>query len=326
MLRIGILGAAGIAPQALIRPARRRDDVEVAAVASRREAAAAAYAETHAIPIAYGGYEALLADMSIDLVYNALPPSEHARLSIAALEAGKDVLCEKPIAMNARQARHMADAAARTGRRLVEAFHDRYHPLTARVLQLLRDGTLGELHSIDAAFSVMIPFDPASIRHDPAVGGGALMDLGCYPVHWLRSLVGEEPDVVEASYSPNPMGVDETVQAILRFPSGVQGRVLASMAADQVFEASIVARGTRGTLEVDNPVLPHNGHSVRLTIGGLPRTFTVGADQTYDYQLQAVVAALAGGPALPAEADDFVPNMTTIDAIYGATGLVRDVP
>jgi predicted dehydrogenase len=326
MLRIGILGAAGIAPQALIRPAARRDDVEVAAVASRRGAAAAAFAERHAIPVAYGAYEALLADDSIDLVYNALPPSEHARLSIAALEAGKDVLCEKPIAMNARQARRMADAAARTGRRLVEAFHDRYHPLTARVLQLLRDGTLGELHSIDGAFTVMIPFDPASIRHDPAVGGGALMDLGCYPVHWLRSLVGEEPEVVEASYRPNPMGVDETVQAVLRFPSGVQGRVLASMADDVVFDASIVARGTRGTLEVDNAVLPHNGHSVRLTIDGLLRTFTVGADETYDHQLDAVVAALADGAALPTEADDFVANMTTIDAIYDAAGLVRDVP
>jgi predicted dehydrogenase len=326
MLRIGILGAAGIAPQALIRPARRRDDVRVAAVASRRGVAAADYAETHGIPTAYGGYEALLADESIDLVYNALPPSEHARLSIAALEAGKDVLCEKPIAMNARQARQMADAAARTGHRLVEAFHDRYHPLTARVMLLLRDGSLGELHSIDAAFTVMIPFDPTSIRHDPAVGGGALMDLGCYPVHWLRSLSGEEPEVVEASYRPNPLGADETVQAILRFPSGVQGRVLASMADKEVFTASVVARGTRGTLEVDNLVLPHNGHSVRLTIEGVLRTFTVGADETYDYQLQAVIEALAGGPALPTEADDFVANMTTIDAIYSAAGLVRDLP
>jgi predicted dehydrogenase len=295
-------------------------------MASRREAAAAAYAETHAIPVAYGAYEALLADESIDLVYNALPPSEHARLSIAALEAGKDVLCEKPIAMNALQARRMADAAARTGRRLVEAFHDRYHPLTAMVMQLLRDGSLGELHSIDAAFTVMIPFDPTSIRHDPAVGGGALMDLGCYPVHWLRSLLGEEPDVTEASYRPNPMGADESVRAVLRFPSGVRGRVMASMADNEVFDASIVARGTRGSLEVDNVVLPHNGHSVRLTVEELLRTFTVGADETYDYQLEAVVTALAGGLALPTEADDFVANMTTIDAIYGAAGLVRDVP
>ena len=92
-------------------------------------------------------------------------------------------------------------------------------------------GSLGELHSIDAAFTVMIPFDPTSIRHDPAVGGGALMDLGCYPVHWLRSLLREEPDVTEASYRPNPMGADESVRAVLRFPSGVRGRVLASMAA-----------------------------------------------------------------------------------------------
>jgi predicted dehydrogenase len=190
-------------------------------------------------------------------------------------------------------------------------------------MQLVHDGSRGDVHSIDAAFTVAIPFDVASIRHDPAVGGGALMDLGCYPVHWVRSLVGEEPEVVDAAYRPNPMGAGETVEATLRFPSGVQGRVLAGMADTEVFKASIVVHGTRGTLEIDNAVLPHNGHSVRLTTDGVLRTFTVGGGETYDYQLRAVVEALGGGGTMPTEADDFVASMTAVDAIYAAASLVR---
>lgn len=320
MLRIGILGAAGIAPQAIIRPASRRDDVQIAAVASRTMASAVAYAQKHRIPVAYGSYDDLLADASIDLVYNALPPSEHARWSIAALEAGKHVLCEKPIAMNAAEADAMAAVALRTGGRLIEAFHDRYHPLHDYLLNLRSSGQLGEIESIDASFTAPNPFDPASIRHDPALGGGALMDLGCYPVHWVRFFVGEEPVVVSASASPNALGADETIEASLRFPSGVVARVFASMVATQPFAASLVITGSCGRVEVDNPVLPHNGHSVRATTDGVLRTFTIGGGETYDYQLDAVVGAILGGAGLPTEADDYVANMSVIDAIYAAAG------
>ena len=324
VLRIGVLGAAGIAPQAIIRPASRRDDVVIAAVASRREPSAIAYGQANAIPVVYGSYQALLDDDSIELVYNALPPSEHARWSIAALESGKHVLCEKPIAMNSAEAEEMAIVAARTGRRLIEAFHDRYHPLSEYLLGIRESGKLGQLVSLDAAFTVAIPFDPTSIRHNPALGGGALMDLGCYPVHWVRFFAGEEPEVVKACYSPNAMGADETVEAALRFPSGVEARVLASMAEKETFSASLVVTGTRGRLEVDNPVLPHNGHSVRITTDAGPRTLTIGGAETYDYQLDAVVNAIGSGESLPTESGDFVANMKTIDAIYSAAGLHRE--
>jgi predicted dehydrogenase len=280
-----------------------------------------AYARANAIAVAYGGYQALLDDDSIELVYVALPPSEHARWSIAALERGKHVLCEKPISMNAVQAKEMASVAARAGRRLIEAFHDRYHPLSEYLLGVQTSGELGQLLSLDARFTAAIPFDRASIRHDPALGGGALMDLGCYPVHWVRFIAGEEPDVVAASYHPNAMGADETVEAALRFPSGVEATVLASMADKETFSATLVIKGTQGTLEVDNLVLPHNGHSVRITTGGVLRTLTIGGTETYDYQLNAVVDALAGGAPLPTESADFIGNMNTIDAIYRAIGL-----
>lgn len=326
MLRIGILGAAGIAPQAIIRPAGRRDDILITAVASRSKRSAIAFARVNAIPVAHTGYQALLDDDSIDLVYNALPPSEHARWSIAALESGKHVLCEKPIAMNAVEAQEMAGVAARTGRRLIEAFHDRYHPLSEYLLGVRASGELGQLLFVDASFRVTIPFDPTSIRHDPAVGGGALMDLGCYPVHWVRFFTGEEPEVVKASYHPNALGADETIEAALRLPSGLEATILASMAEKEPFAASLAVRGTRGTLEVDNPVLPHNGHSVRITTHGVPRTLTIGGAETYDYQLEAVVNAIRTGAPLPTESEDFVANMRTIDAIYRAAGLHRGQP
>lgn len=235
----------------------------IAAVASRSEQLAVAYGQVNAIPVAHGSYETLLDDDSIDLVYNALPPSEHARWSIGALESGKHVLCEKPIAMNAAEAEQMASVASRTGR-LIEAFHDGYHPSSEYLLGVRESGELGQLRWLDAAFTVAIPFDRASIRHDPALGGGALIGLGCYPVHWVRFPAGEEP-------------------------------------------------------EVDKPVLPHNGHSVRITTDGVLRTLTIGAAETHDYQLDAVVKGIVSGEPLPTE--DFVANMKTIDAINRVAGL-----
>lgn len=320
VLRIGLLGASGIAPRAIIRPVRRRDDFVVAAVAAGRPGAAEAFAAEHGIPAAYSSYDELLADPTVDIVYNALPPFAHAEWSIAALEAGKHVLCEKPFAMNAAEAVTMVEAARRTGRRLIEAFHDRYHPLTDRWLAIRDSGVLGEIQSVEGWFDTSIPFDPAAIRHDPTVGGGALMDLGCYPVHWLRTFVGEEPEVVSATVVRNPLGADQTTEAFLRFPSGVTGRVHTTM--DSVpFSAGLTVTGSRGTLHVDNPMLPQRGHSLQLTVDGVARTETVGAGETYDYQLDVLARAVLDGEPVLTEGEDSVANMAVIDAIYRAAGL-----
>src|SRR4051812_40154723 len=225
--RIGVLGAAGIAPAAVTRPARRRTDAEVVAVASRRDASA--YAREHGIPTALSSYEALLAAPDIDLVYNALPPSAHAEWTIAALEAGKDVLCEKPFTMDAAEAERVVATAARTGHRVIEAFHDHYHPLRSWIRRFLAGGGIGAVRAVDAVFDGANPFDPTSIRHVPELGGGALMDLGCYPVHWVRSLFGE-PTVLGAEATRNPLGADLTIRAEVVFRSGVTGVIAASMA------------------------------------------------------------------------------------------------
>ncbi|MCU1570723.1 MAG: putative dehydrogenase [Naasia sp.] len=324
-LRVGILGAADIAPKALIDPVRRRDgDVEIVAVASRRADAAAAYAEAHDIPRSHVGYEALLADPDVDLVYNALPPSAHAEWSIAALEAGKDVLCEKPFAMDAEQAAEMVAAADRTGRRLIEAFHDRYHPLWGDVAAYRTSGRIGEIVSVRGTFEVDIPFGPEAIRSVPALGGGALMDLGCYPLHWLRAFTGEEPEVTEAEARLNSLGADQSIRASVSFPSGVTGSLSASMAGPLV--QRLVLEGTRGRLTVDGMVFPSRGHSIQEEIDGVTRFRTVAGAETYDHQLSAVVAGLASGERLPTEGQDSIANMRAIDAIYASAGVERPRP
>lgn len=319
MLRIGILGAAGIAPRSIIQPARRRTDVVIHGVASRRTDAGKHYAKLHEIERVYEGYDAMLADPDIDIVYNALPPAGHAKWSIAALEAGKHVLCEKPIAMTSTEARSMFAAADRTGRILMEAFHDRYHPVFLHLLDLKKSGALGTLRSIKAEFYVDIPFNETSIRHDPAQGGGCMMDLGCYPLHWLRSFFGTEPEVIDARAKLTALGVDESVVAKLRFGS-IDAELIADIARPP-FEARISVMGDKGSVEIDNPVLPHKGHSIRETIDGRLREFTLSGGTTYDYQLTAFLQAIATGlPPLTGKTDA-VNNMVALEAIYRVAGL-----
>jgi predicted dehydrogenase len=323
MIRVGLLGAAGITPQALLRPIRRRDDLEVVAVAARALAAAERFAAEHDIPDAIEGYQGLLERDDIDLVYIALPPSEHARWSIAAVEAGRDVLCEKPITMDAAEAKAVAAAAELTGRLVIEAFHDHYHPLTGVIRDLVHSGDLGELLSIETSFTADNPFSATSLRHVPELGGGALMDLGCYPVHWIRAISGEEPTVVTASHVPGPLGADETIDADLELPSGVRAHLHASMAAGSAFAAPFLAVGTRGSVRVDNLVLPHLGHSLTVDRDGVTSTRTVGGRETYDHELDAVVHAINTREHAPTGPRDFVATMSVIDAIYAAAGVPR---
>lgn len=319
-LRVGVLGAAGIAPRAVIAPARRRGsgDVEIAAVASRRDAAG--YAARHGIATAYDRYEDLIADDSLDLVYVALPPSEHARWTIAALEAGRDVLCEKPMTMDAAQARDVLAAAQRTGRRAIEAFHDYYHPLQQWLRGFVASGALGAPFSATATFTGPNPFDPRSIRHAPELGGGALMDLGCYPVHWLRSLFGE-PTVDSARAVLNPLGADVTLEASLSLAGDVSARVFTSMEPDVSLESSLEVRGTVAVVRVQNLVFPAQGHSIAVERDGVTRLSTVAGLDTYDHQLAAVVDALRTGARLATEGPDYVGNMAAIDAMYAAAGV-----
>ncbi len=323
MIRMGLLGASKIAPQAFIEPARRRDDCQVVCVAARDGDRANAYARQHGIPESLGSYEALIAHPGIDLIYNALPPHRHADLTIAALEAGKAVLCEKPFAMNAHEARAMTDAAARTGRPLLEAFHYRFHPMFDDILTQIRKGAIGKVCAIKSEFSVAIKYRPGELRHDPALGGGALMDLGCYALHWARTVAGSEPRVTQATSKLSEQGVDLVTTAHLEFSGGVTAQVRTSMAPGQRFKALLAIQGTEGILVARNPLHPHRGHSITIRKGLSIRRYIVPGETTYDHQLAHMIDVLkTNAPPLTGGADA-VANMALIDAVYAAAGVAR---
>ncbi|MEI9995481.1 MAG: Gfo/Idh/MocA family oxidoreductase [Rhizomicrobium sp.] len=320
-IRIGILGAAKIAPPVVIHPARDNPDFEVVAVAARDPERARAYAAEHEIPVVAKDYDALVRHADVDLIYNALPPGGHARWTIAALEAGKNVLCEKPFAMNAAQAARMNDAAARTGRILVEAFHYRHHAVMHRAVAIVRSGELGRLERAEAFFDVPIPWREGELRWTREQGGGALMDLGCYPTHCLRSVLGSEPKVLDASCTLEH-SVDVTTKAALDF-AGVPTTLSTSMKPDR-FGATLRLTGARGTLEILNFVAPQLGCRFTVTADGRSREEPTAGPATYVAQLAELGDVLLRGKAPLISNADSLANMAAIDAIYAAAGVARD--
>ena len=318
-MRIGALGAARITPRALVEPAAGLSEVEVVAVAARDPARARAFAEEHGIARVHDSYAALLDDDELDAIYVALPPSEHASWSIAALEAGRHVLVEKPFARNADEALTMVEVAERAGRVLFEAFHWRFHPLADRLLDL--SDAIRPLARGEAVFRTRIA--EGDIRRSLALGGGSTMDLGCYPVHWLRTVGGEEPAVVSSKAEVRPPGVDVTLEGELRFPSGWTARLASSMEGpDDQPDWWLRLEGAGGTVFVDNPCAPHLGHRLVVELAGTePIEEVVEGGTTYAHQLVAFVAAAAGKTTPLTGGTDAVANMAVIDALYRAAGL-----
>lgn len=318
-IRFGALGAARIAPAALIQPARNVDRCEVVAVAARDPARAARFARQHGIPNAVG-YAELVAHPDVDAVYVGLPASHHHHWSLEALRAGKHVLCEKPFTCGVGQAEELVAVAAHEGLVCCEAFHYRYHPLMARVLEICRSGALGRIERLEGTFFAPIG-DLSDIRYVLALGGGAVMDLGCYPIHWMRTILGEEPDVVAATAKERPAGVDEAMVAELRFPGGAVGTVACDMAKEGGFELLLRVFGTDGELSIDNLLAPGFGHTLRRRGARGNHDESVDGATTYDCQLRAFTAAVLDGAALATGGDDAIANMRVIEAIYASAGL-----
>jgi predicted dehydrogenase len=318
-LRIGVLGAAKIAPMALIRPAKQVPEVTVAAVAARDPARADAFARRHGIPRAHKSYEDLLADDAIDAIYNPLPNGLHAEWSIRALEAGKHVLCEKPIASNAAEATQMAEAAERTGRVLTEAFHWRYHPLAARMREVVQS-ELGEIRHVEATLCFPLPF-PNDIRYSWELAGGAMMDAGCYTVNMVRWLAGAEPEVVSAEAKLARPKVDRFMRAELRFPGARTGRVTASLFSAKLVAIQARVVGSGGEMRVLNPLAPQFFHSLKILRPGRTTRERIAGDATYTHQLRAFAEHVRGGKKMSSDARDGIANMSVIDAIYRAAGL-----
>lgn len=246
-LRIGILGAARIAGE-FVRGVGPSETVQVVAVASRDPAKAERFRQEHGLLRSHGSYEALLADPDIEAVYNPLPNSLHAQWSIGALAAGKHVLCEKPLAVSSEQARAMFATARAHGRVLVEGFPYRSQPHSAELRRLVQSGAIGRLVSIQAAFGLTFA-DAGNFRWDPALGGGAMLDLGTYPVSLVRMLTGQRPIRVHAVADWHASGVDRTVVATLEHASGVLAQVSCSFSTGVHRQATIA--GTDGVIHTN---------------------------------------------------------------------------
>jgi predicted dehydrogenase len=319
-LRIGTLGAARITPMALTRPARRVDEAEVVAVAARDRARAEKFAGKHGIPRVHDSYDALLDDPDVDAVYNPLPNGLHGEWTLKALAAGKHVLCEKPFASNATEAREVAEAAARSGLVVMEAFHYRYHPLAHRMREVVDSGELGAIRHVSTALVVPLPL-PRDIRYRWDLAGGALMDTGCYTVNMLRYLAGEEPEVESAEAKLLRPQVDRAMRARFRFAGGATGSIETALLSGRVLKLSAKVVGERGTMTVVNPIQPHLFHSLGVKAGGGSRRERFTKEPTYAFQLRAFTrAVLEGGPVLTPP-EDAVANMAVIDDVYTAAGL-----
>lgn len=317
-LRVGLLGAARIAPAALIEPAHGL--VEVTALAARDRSRAEAFAVTHGIPRVVEDYAALVESPDVDAVYIGLPCSLHREWTLRALAAGKHVLCEKPMSCNADETRRMVEEASRAGLVLMEAHHWRYHPLAARVGTLLRSGMLGRIRRMSAVFDAPI-HGADDIRWRLELGGGSLMDLGCYPVQWLRFAAGSEGRVIAARAEEQAPGVDRCMQATLEFPGPIEATLSCSMDPAGCFRAALRVEGDEGVLEVDNPVAPHNGHELVVTTTAGERRELVPGSSTYRHQLEAFVRGVRTGEPLLTGGLDAIATATLMDAIYVAAGL-----
>jgi predicted dehydrogenase len=324
VLRIGVLGAARIVPSALIDPARRIDDVTVAAIAARDPRRAAEFAARHAISRVLPSYVDVMDADDIDAVYVALPNSLHAEWTLRALKAGKHVLCEKPMAVNEREAARILDAANASGLVVMEALHYPYHPLAARIQQILAADDLGPIRRVETVVS--FPLRRFSdIRYSYELAGGAVMDAGCYALHAQRLFGPGEPEVTAAKAlllrrAGHPE-VDRAMSIDLRFPGGAVGLARASLWSRTPADMTVRVTGERGELRARNFVLPQRGNRLTVSVNRRSLTEQVSGDTTYTYQIRAFAAAVQGAPANLTPPSESLHTTRLIDASYRAAGL-----
>lgn len=320
-LRWGVLGAADIAVQKVIPAISAYREGRVEAISSRTEDRAKATAERLGIPKSFGSYQSLLDDPEIEAVYIPLPNHLHMEWTLAAAAAGKHVLCEKPLAMSSADAQTMIDACDAAGVKLMEAFMYRLHPMWAEVRRLVDDGAIGELVAIQSLFSYFND-DPADIRSIPEFGGGALYDIGCYPVNVARMLFKSEPSKVKSSIRRDPdFGIDIVTSAVLDFG----GRHATFTCSTRMEDHQWVGiEGTEGRLVVE---IPYNIPSDRSThilryAGGEPpvepglEIHEVPAANQYGIQADAFARAVRDDTPVPTPVQDAVGNLTVIEQIF----------
>ncbi|NDJ77019.1 MAG: Gfo/Idh/MocA family oxidoreductase [Chloroflexi bacterium] len=318
-IKWGILSTARHAANTVIPAIHAARNAQAYAVASRDAGRARQFAEETGLSASYGSYEDLLADPQVDAVYIPLPNNLHKEWSIKAAQAGKHVLCEKPLALNAAEAQEMVDAFQAAGRKLAEAFQWRHHAQGERVYQMVRQGEIGELRLIDAGFS--FPLDrPDDIRWDPALGGGSLYDVGCYPISLARYITRAEPLSVTAHARWAASGVDDLVVATLEFPGGVLAHINCSFALPLRRYFELV--GSEGTLYVNRAYNPTGNSGEEVLRYGPDREVVqqIGLESANSYTL--MIEDFSGSVLQDTELlfppEDAVFNMRVIDAIFEA--------
>ena len=319
-VRWGVLGVAAIAVQKVIPAMQRGKHSQITAIASRDLAKVRKAARALGIPKAYGSYEELLADPEIDAVYNPLPNHLHVPWSIRAAEAGKHVLCEKPIGLNVDEAKRLRDVRDRTGIKVGEAFMVRSHPQWLKALEFVRSGRIGEVRAFMGFFSYSNP-DPANIRNVLEFGGGGLMDIGCYPIFTSRLIFGAEPRRVLGLVERDPkMKIDRLTTAILDYPTGqcifTCGTQIVPYQRVQIF-------GTRGRVEIEIPfnappqrpcrVFVDNGRDV---LGSGIKTYKIPKCDQYTIQGDLFSRAVRDGGEVPVPLESSILNMAVIDAVF----------
>ena len=311
------MGTATIAANALIPAIRQTKSGVVHAVASRNLEKARSFAETHDIPNAFGSYEELLSDPEVDAVYIPLPVSMHAEWSLKAAEAGKPVLCEKPLTANVDDARNMMEVFQAKGLLLSEALMYRYHPLNRKAAEMVKQGAVGKPAEIRSRFMITSP--AGDIRRDAGLGGGALLDVGCYCLSVQRFITGEEPLNVKASGIIKD-GVDVNVSGTLHFPSGVLGSF--SCGLNSVFDCSYEVIGSEGRIVVDRGAMcawPGEAFTIKHWQGEHGDTYeeiTIPEANHYVVMVEDFHAALLGEKPMEFPMEDTLRNMELINQVF----------
>jgi predicted dehydrogenase len=319
-VRWGVLSTAGIGVKKVVPAMQKGDWIEVTAIASRDRNKAEEAARVLGIARAYGSYEELLADPQIEAIYNPLPNQLHVPWSIKAAEAGKHVLCEKPLSMTVAEAKTLLAVQERTGVIIGEAFMVRTHPQWLRTRELIASGRIGPLRAIQGFFSYFNT-DPKNIRNIPECGGGGLMDIGCYPINTSRFLFGEEPLRVSGLLERDPkLSVDRLTSAMLEFPSG---QAIFTCSTQLVPYQRMQVLGTKGRIEIEIPFNAPNDRPCRIFIddgrdllgGGITIETFPTCDQ-YTIQGDVFSRAVRERTAVPVPLPDAIKNMAVIEAIF----------
>jgi xylose dehydrogenase (NAD/NADP) len=318
-LRWGLLGTARI-NQAVIGPLHSLKNSQLMAVASRSRESAAHYAHVNHIPHYFENYESLINNPEIDVIYNSLPNSQHCVWSIMAMEAGKHVLCEKPLSISTHDVDKIIETAKRTRMVIAEAFMYRHHPQTLYVKKMTDEGRLGIIHLIRGSFCYTNT-RPNNIRLDPELGGGSLWDVGCYPISYARFITGEEPSEVYGTQIKGPTGVDLLFTGQLNFPSGVIAQFDCSFISPD--NACMEITGERGRIIINRPYKP--GLKTKIIVDNDQRTNKIsimGAD-LYSGEIEDIEQAILAGAPTRISLHDSRANIKTIEALYQSAKLSR---